>query len=392
MSRILLAHPSSQLYGADRMLVGSANCLVEAGCDVTVALPSPGSLDEHLRAAGAEIVLCRTAVLRKSALSPLGLLRLAVESVAALWCQIRLIRRVDADVVYANTMTVPTWLLAGRLTRRRVVCHVHEAEDDAGRLSRLLLLLQLILAHEIVCNSQATARFVASSAFARWAPRPVVVHNGIPLSDGLPKPPPVGRVKLLVVGRLSPRKGQDVAIRALAQLVGQGHDVELDLLGDVYEGYESFQQELLRLVQDLDLSGRVRLRGFVADTGPAYETADIVLVPSRVEPFGNVAVEGLSAARPVVASAVQGLVEILGRGGGRLVPADDPPALAAAISALLELPDTEFLELGRLGSEQVRARFSEQQYGRGLLAVLLPPRGRCSTNSTARYEVDRGNQ
>ncbi|MDB5243806.1 MAG: cps2I [Spirosoma sp.] len=390
MTRVLLAHPSSQLYGADRMLASSARCLVDAGCDVTVALPGPGGLDEHLRAAGARVVSCRTAVLRKSALSLRGLLVLAGESVRALWCQMRLIRQVDADVVYANTITVPTWLLAGRLTRRRVVCHVHEAEDHAGRLTRVLLLVQLVLAHEIVCNSQATARFVAGSAFARWAPRPVVVHNGMPLPAGLSKPPPVGRVSLLVVGRLSPRKGQDVAIRALARLVEEGWDVELELLGDAYEGYDPFRQELLRLAEDLEVSERVGLRGFVADAGPAYIAADIVLVPSRVEPFGNVAVEGLSAARPVVASAVQGLVEILDGGGGRLVPADDAPAPAAAISALLELSEAEFLELGRRGSDQVRARFSEQRYGRALLEVLLPSQTPRRSAPADRVEVEHG--
>jgi glycosyltransferase involved in cell wall biosynthesis len=79
-----------------------------------------------------------------------------------------------------------------------------------------------------------------------------------------------------------------------------------------------------------------QLRGIQNPVWPWLAEADIVVVPSRWEPFGNVAVEGMLARRPVVASSVQGLTEIVRPGQtGLLVPPDDPAALAAAIATLL---------------------------------------------------------
>ncbi len=75
-ARVLLAHPSPDLYGSDRMLVESVRSLTEAGCVVTVALPIDGPLVPLLQQAGAGVVIVETLVLRKSLMSPRGLITL----------------------------------------------------------------------------------------------------------------------------------------------------------------------------------------------------------------------------------------------------------------------------------------------------------------------------
>src|SRR5699024_5942754 len=164
--------------------------------------------------------------------------------------------------------------------------------------------------------------------------------------------------RVVVVGRLSPRKGIDVAVEAVGLLGRRGHDVRLEVCGTTFEGYEWFEDELRERITALDLADRVELRGYVRPTWGVLASADVVLVPSRAEPFGNTAVEALLAGRPLVASAVQGLVEIVDDGRtGLLVTPADPVALADGIERLLADPGLA-ARLAAAGLADARERFS----------------------------------
>jgi hypothetical protein len=183
-----------------------------------------------------------------------------------------------------------------------------------------------------------------------------VVHNGVPGPDLPPAPPSAdGTRRIVLVGRLSPRKGTDVAVEALALLRAQGRDVELELCGSVFPGYEWFEEQLRARAAAPDLAGAVRFSGYTSPTWPALARAEVVLVPSRAEPFGNAAVEAQLAGRPVIASAVQGLAEIVTSGEtGLLVPPDDATALAAAIATVLDDPvlARSLADAGRASAER----------------------------------------
>ena len=369
--RILIAHPSVELYGADRMLMRSAWALQNHGSAVLVTTPGPGPLVQHMTKNGLEVQTCVVPVLRKGALTPRGLAALLWLVLTAAPRQIRLLRRFKPDVMYVNTVTLPTWLLFGKLLRVKVICHVREAEDDAGRLMHLALTGPLRLADMILCNSRATKRFVSSgSSFLER--RCEVLYNGLPLAQGGELKPTNGRrPSLVVVGRLSPRKGQDTALKAVGLLKERGLEVDLHLVGDAYQGYEWYVEELRALAAASGISDYVHFHGFVTSgPGDIYRGHDLALVPSRVEPFGNVAVEALGAGTPVIASSVQGLVEILEGGGGRLVPPDDPSALADAIADVLSLDPAAQSALRDEGLRQVQLRFSLARYDVDLIAAL----------------------
>ena len=128
---VLIAHPSPDLYGSDRVMLETVSGLLDAGCRVSGALPGERTLGAALLEPRAESVVCPSPVLRKSSLSPLGLLRLAAETARGLFSSLSLIRRVRPSVILINTLTIPLWVAVGRLSRLPVVCHVHEAERSA---------------------------------------------------------------------------------------------------------------------------------------------------------------------------------------------------------------------------------------------------------------------
>src|SRR5690606_39179601 len=99
-------------------------------------------------------------------------------------------------------------------------------------------------------------------------------------SDGDPAP---GPARVVLVGRLSPRKGTDVALEAIARLRGAGRDVRISLCGSVFAGYEWFEERLRARAAEADLTGAVDFVGY-ADVWEWFARADVVVVPSRVEP------------------------------------------------------------------------------------------------------------
>ena len=142
---------------------------------------------------------------------------------------------------------------------------------------------------------------------------------------------------LLFVGRIQPLKGVDVAVRALAHL--RRPDAMLVVVGGAsgVEGGEEVEK-LEALVDELDVRERIR---FVPPQphhllSSYYRAADVVLVPSRSESFGLVALEAAACGTPVVASAVGGLLTIVDHGHtGFLVPGRDPEVFAAYAEELL---------------------------------------------------------
>ncbi len=370
----LVAHPSPDLYGSDRVLLETLSGLVEAGYRTVLTLPESGPLVEAARARGAEVEICPTPIVRKSALKPAGLVRLVVSTLNALGPGRRLLRSVGAELLVVNTVTIPLWIALGRSMRVRTVCHVHEAEASQPALLRKLLYAPLLLAHRLVVNSNFSLD-VLERSWPRLGRRASVVYNGVPGPDLPPQPPRPdldGSPHLLFVGRLSPRKGPQVLIAALGELARRGVNARVSLLGAVFPGYEWFERELIDQVAQAGVTSQVRFLGFDPDIWVHLAEADVICVPSTVdEPFGNTAVEAILAQRPLVVSDTSGLKEAAGGFESvHFVTAGDPQALAAAVQDLQVRWDALPAQLARDRSRALE-RFAPAVYRREVVEAAL---------------------
>lgn len=332
--RVLIAHPSCELYGTDRVLLESVDGFLARGWDVAIAVPVDGPLIAELRQRGVRVIRCGTPVLRKALMSPKGVIRLFIETAKGTYSGLQVIRRYNPDVIYVNTITIPLWTLLGKLTRKPVLTHVHEAEESAPRLLRTLLALPIALATTIVGNSRYSAD-IHAAAFAPLKDRSLIIYNGVPAPREVSAPREVvdGPLKVLYVGRLSYRKGVDVAIDAVAELRNRGVPVSLDIVGSVYPGYESYEHGLRESVREQDLEEVVTFHGFHHEVSRFREKTDVAVVTSRFdEPFGNTAVETLLAGRPLIVSQTSGLREAAaGYGSAQFVPPGSAIELANAL-------------------------------------------------------------
>ncbi|MFE5790798.1 glycosyltransferase family 4 protein [Rhodococcus erythropolis] len=362
--RALVAHPGAELYGSDRIVLESVSALTTTGWDVTVILGSEGPLAARVEESGADAVIMPMPILRKSKMSASGLLSLALEAARSTPSIVRALRRFSPDVVYISTVTIPWLAVVAKLLGYPVIFHVHEAEDTASKPIRIGLSAQLLLSQRVIANSNACRELILRD-IPILRRRIRVIYNGVAGPSTEPKAPRqslTGPIRLVLVGRIAPRKGTDVAVGALAILVRRGVDVTLDLVGGVFAGYEWFEDDLRRIAAASDVSDRIRYLGVIEQVWGTLDSADIALVPSRAEPFGNVAVEAQLFARPVLASAVQGLTEIIEDGrNGRLVEPGDAVALADAIQTAIESWDSTREQAIGARTEAL-TRFSPERY------------------------------
>ena len=174
-----------------------------------------------------------------------------------------------------------------------------------------------------------------------------IVHYGI--AAGAEPPPPPAEPRLLCVGRLIPIKSHDTLLRAFAAARAEVPGLTLDLAGT-----GPLEGELRGLAGE-----GVRFLGHVAPPQPLIEQAAIVVVPSLGEGFGMVALEAMERGRPVIASRVGGLPEIVGDTGLLVPPGEVEPLRAAIVELARDLPRAA--ELGRAARVRALAEFSEQR-------------------------------
>jgi glycosyltransferase involved in cell wall biosynthesis len=194
------------------------------------------------------------------------------------------------------------------------------------------------------------------------------------------------RARIAVVGRLVPRKGVDIAVRALAALKDSGRtDIELLIVGgsggasDPAADPEA--RRMIRLAEELGVSDQVVVRGQVpqGELPPILRSANAVVCVPWYEPFGIVPLEAMACGVPVIAASVGGLIDTVVDGvTGIHVPPRDPEALAEAILQIVDNP-ARAAELGRMGRTRARTRYSWTRVAqttakvyRGILAQAEP--------------------
>jgi glycosyltransferase involved in cell wall biosynthesis/phosphoheptose isomerase len=238
----------------------------------------------------------------------------------------------------------------------------HQHEADTSPPERLELERRLAAEVDVVvatCRDEVEelARLGVPTHHVRVVPCGVDTALFTPCGGGPERLPHSGRARLLAVGRLVERKGFDLAVRALVDLP----EAELVVVGGPPPEQLDADPEARRLralADELEIGDRLVLAGQWrhADLPALYRSADVVLAVPWYEPFGITPLEAAASGRPVVGSAVGGLLDSVDDGvTGRLVPPRDVPALVAAVRGLLDDPG----EASRMG-RQARARAVER--------------------------------
>ena len=270
---------------------------------------------------------------------------------AGAWRTWHWMRRNPTEIVHVHHGGVFLRILSRMAGAQAVVQHLHSRilEPDGNSISHV----SFRGVDAVVACSQAVADCVPEM-------RPEVIYAGIE-TGSCPPPPSAGEgpLTLGILGRLIPLKNVEAVLKATACLAEHEIEVRVEIAG----GGPS-EPALRELSKNLQLTQQVRFLGWQTDISGLLKTWDILVIPSLEEGIPISALEAMAAARPVVATRVGGLGELVVDGvTGMLVAAGDTDALVACLAKLAN--DRQKLTLmGREGWERAHKHFSAEKMAR----------------------------
>ena len=342
--KIIIAIPCLMRGGTEMQTILLARALIELGYDVEICcyFESDELVVAEFEAVGVKIQL-------------MGWKR-SIGTIAFIRALSKIFRDKSPDVVHVQYMApglLP--IIAARFARiPSILATVHYPGTPHGFLAHFLLRFGARLTNSFTCVSEAAEKSWFGNTSLLNPDHPEIImgrrHLTIPnavdienidkaLTAKLPKVVETasqleGKMVIGTVARLSKEKGIDILIEAFA-LVHK--EVTLSHLLIVGDGSQLADLQCLAL--QLGISDSITWKGILPwkDAMGCLGIMDVVAVPSRFEGFGLTAVEAMACSRPVVASRVDGLVEVVKDGvNGVLVPPEEPSNLASALVALLK--------------------------------------------------------
>ncbi len=210
------------------------------------------------------------------------------------------------------------------------------------------------------------------SQLARWCqpalwPRIHVVHCGIEPRLFTPSPLPTGAPNLVAIGRFSGQKGFSLLIEAIKIATKNLPGLHLTLVGD-----GELRPQIEAAIAQHGLARQITLVGWQSEAGvrAALAEATALILPSFAEGLPVVIMEAMAAARPVIATAIAGIPELITPDCGWLVPAGCAEALAKAIETLAQIPTDTLTQMGSIARARVLSRHSIDTESAKLLALF----------------------
>jgi glycosyltransferase involved in cell wall biosynthesis len=262
----------------------------------------------------------------------------------------RLIIEAEPDLIHANTIRAGLVATTATLgTRIPVIWHLHDMLPRHPLSTLIRWFAALSPRTGLLAISRAVSRRFRGGVLRLFnaCTKIRVIHNGISLKRFTADPAARQRVRrelgvgedqflIGIVGQITPRKGQLELIRAFAKVATQLPEAVLAVVGaPLFNDDHEYLQELKRAAEKLGVADRVIFTGARNDVQVVMQVLDLLALNSKVEPFGLVVVEAMACGTPVLATAVDGVPELISHGvNGWLVSAGDEKELACGLVAM----------------------------------------------------------
>ncbi len=371
---ILFFSHSAALYGAERSLLDLLMGIDRTAFHPIVALPEEGPLADKLKDEGVDVRITGHQNWMGGKYFYLAAILRFVANIVT-FVKLRLwLKAPHVALIYTNTSATP---MGGLLAQSLGIPHIWHIREfiptgTGGNFyygNRLSFWFIMRSSSTIVCNSHQLEKKLAPYLPAEQM---VVVHNGV-LScqpeNELAKSPPTRKneLQLAMVGSVGPNKGIADGIKAVAALNDMGINVRLKIAGD---GLQKNKDRLQDLAKDLEVTNQIDWLGYIDDPSSLYRQVHIVLVCSRWESFGRVAVEAGAQGCPVIATNRGGLLEVIEEHKtGFFYEPGDIETLTINIVSLLE-NSARYQEISANAQQSVYSRFTTNQYVANMTKVI----------------------
>lgn len=371
--KVAVFHPSSELYGADRILINAIQAMPDE-VHKTVYLKFEGPLAKELetKTKNTEVKITPyMPVIYREIFNPKGILKFSADWFKFAAFMRKEMRKNRFKSAYINTLSTTFILPIVKWMKMPAYVHVHEIIESPKMIGKLTAVLCHWFAQHLICVSEAVKKNMLRYVGV-LEKKAVVIHNGIEAID-VPEKKLNGKVNFYLFGRIMEKKGQWFLIEALKGLSeSERKQVRFTLMGGAVPGKESTLEELKNEINESGLEQVVELKEFAPDISQAMAKADVCLVPSLMkDPFPTTVLEAMSAGKPVIATDHGGAKEAISNsGGGFLIKAGMTDQLVGSIRSLLQ-KKSDIPSMGLRAKERFLSAFTKEHFNQNWSNFLL---------------------
>ena len=386
---ILFVHSSDELYGADIILYNLLKGLDRTRFAPVVVVPTDvayaGQLSALLQEIDVPTYRIKMGVLRRMYFRSWRIILFVIYTLMGMWSIHRIVRRHQIALVHSNTSAVINGAITVRLYRLPHIWHLHEILTKPKWFAHNLNRYILNNADKIVCVSHGVAKHF--QATTQPTEKIQVLWNGIDTEKFAPQidgstwreqwtTNTPDSILFGIIGRISEMKGQHIFLEAAYHVIQEYPNAQFFIIGSPIPQSMHLLENLKIRATELNLTNKVNFIPFVSNIPEIMQGLDVIVVPStQPDPLPTVVLEGMASARPVIASAQGGALEmIVPDETGILVEPNDPEALAKAMLRLAENAELR-KRMGNDGRARVEIHFSIARFNQEfneLYGAILP--------------------
>lgn len=345
MKTIAVFHPSSELYGADRIMVATLKSFPSEKTKFIIYLREKGPLIDLIKSEilHFEIVIDRKMpIIYRALFSVKGIIqfyknlnywssKIEVENY-----------KYNFNGIYVNTLSC-SFILK---TLKRIKCykfiHVHEIIDSPWIVGKVTAIMCNKYADYTICVSKAVKQQLNS--YSKFSKSKIhIIHNGIKYPEKVDLAPiENGIVKFYLFGRINPNKGQEFLIDSIRNIKPEIlKKSKFILVGGVTKGREFDLENLKNKINLFNLNDYIEIKGFTNDISSELKKANVCLIPSKMkDPFPTTVLEAMSYGKPIISTNHGGAAEIIKDGvNGYLVSPNNELSLSEKIKYFIENKD-----------------------------------------------------
>lgn len=373
MKNIVFFHPSSELYGADKILVYIMKTF--SGYRKRLVLLEDGPLIGLVREECPDVEITVATTMPKMAkmyLKGSGIFRF-FRNLFLFNKVIRDIKKSQPDVIYVNTLALSCVLYYFGSRKYRKIVHVHEILKNNSFLHKIINRMALKKADALVCVSDAVRNNLQELGYAD---KLRTVYNGITFSakeSGGEFAVDKSKTNFTLIGRIKPlNKGQNLLLDAFGlldrALLEKTH---LYIVGSPVPSQEYMLKEVEDKIKEHNLEKYVTIVPFINNIGSVYKAMDVVCVPSVFDdPFPTTVLESMFWSRPVIGTRTGGIPEMIDdKVTGFVCNRDDAEDLKNKIEYCLNHPD-EMSRMGQAGRKRFEEHFTEEAFDKRFVKAM----------------------
>ena len=375
---ILVINGSSDLYGANRILVETLDVLVKTD-RVFLVLPSDGPLCNFIkdRIPSIELLIIPTlpTVARKM-FSPLGVLGAIYKFLSSYYALKKIVRRNRIQIAYINTLSCFFSIKQMQLMGLRTFVHIHEIIESPKIAANLINKLSLRWMTWGIAVSRAVfdnlTCFVSKEVVAQ---KVTILSNGIPdaLYSPVRQPLSEGEIVVSLIARIKPEKGVWFFLDAIANLSKkEARAAMFYIVGGPAPNGEHYVEQLKKDIRHHLYHDRITYLDFIPNVNDIQKSSDILVIPSTMkDPFPTTVLEAMRAGKPVIATDNGGAAEaVQDEVTGYLIKPGYVTAFADKLTVLIN-DSNKRMDFGRNGRGRYETEFAQKQFENKINALMI---------------------